>query len=126
MADNGDDGDNGVTVPTEPEACVRAYYRALDEDEYDLLAALLRPDVVHDRPDMTLEGRERFVTFMREERPMTETSHPLDAIYTQTGGTAFAARGRLVAPDESELTAFIDVFSFEGHAIARIETFVDR
>jgi ketosteroid isomerase-like protein len=126
MADNRDDEDSAVAAPTEPEACVRAYYRALDEDEYDLLATLLCPEFVHDRPDMTIEGRDRFVTFMREERPMTETRHPLDAVYGQTGGTELAARGRLVASDGRELTAFVDIFSFEGDKIARIETFVDR
>jgi ketosteroid isomerase-like protein len=127
MADNDDDGDDSaVAAPTEPKACVRAYYRALDGGEYDLLAALLRPEFVHDRPDMTLEGRDRFVTFMRDERPLTDTSHPLDAIYARTDSTELATRGRLVAPDGRKLTTFVDIFFFEGHDIARIETFVNR
>ncbi len=126
MADNEPDREDGsVTTPTEPRECARAYYRALDDDEYDLLATLLGPDFVHDRPDMTLEGRDRFVTFMREERPMTETSHPLDAVYGQNGAE-LAVRGRLLGPDGTELTAFVDVFRFDGHQITRIETFVDR
>ena len=134
MADGGDDRpegsgptDTGSTDPASatPRERVRAYYRALDEDEYDLLASLLHPEFVHDRPDMTLDGRDRFVAFMRDERPMTDTTHPLAAVYEQTDGTELAARGRLVAADGRELTRFVDVFHFEDDAIVRLETFVD-
>ena len=39
---------------------VREYYDALDSHDYDRLESLLAPDFVHDRPEMTLDGRERF------------------------------------------------------------------
>jgi ketosteroid isomerase-like protein len=134
MADGADDRPAG-SDPTDtesrdpaeatPRERVRAYYRALDEGEYDLLASLLHPEFVHDRPDMTLDGRDRFVAFMRDERPMTDTTHPLAAVYEQTDGTQLAARGRLVAADGTELTRFVDVFTLEGERFARLETFVD-
>jgi len=111
-------------VPEGPVARARAYYRALDDDEYDLLAALLAPGFVHERPDMTLEGRERFVRFMREERPATDTTHPVDGVYRRDGSdggegdgpdgatdTEVAVRGRLLAADGRELTGFVDVFT---------------
>jgi len=120
-------------------ATVRDYYRALDEDDYDLLAAVLAPEFVHERPDRTIEGRERFVQFMREERPMTDTSHPLDAVYERTdedggegsdgrgngdGGTVeIAARGRLLRADGDRLVSFLDVFTFAGEGIGKLRTY---
>jgi ketosteroid isomerase-like protein len=118
-------------------ATVRDYYRALDDDEYDLLAEVLAPGFVHERPDMTLDGRERFVRFMREERPMKDTSHPLDAIYERgvNGGEGpgpgaddgdpaeVAARGRLLKPDGSKLVSFVDVFTFAGDEIDKLRTY---
>ncbi len=134
--------------PTEPVAQVRAYYRALDGADYDLLGALLAEDFVHDRPDQTIEGRERFVRFMREERPQTDTTHPIDAVFEapdgagpggtpvssaqssdgsepadrQTGGTV-AVRGRLLDADGDPIAGFVDVFTFAADRIARVETY---
>jgi ketosteroid isomerase-like protein len=113
----------GDTTDRSPQAAARAYYRALDEGDYDLLAELLAPEFVHERPDMTLDGRERFVQFMRDERPMTDTSHPLDAVYTQQEGSEVAVRGRLLGPDGDPLARFVDVFRFEDSTITHIETF---
>jgi ketosteroid isomerase-like protein len=113
----------GHTTDRSPQAAARAYYRALDEDDYDLLADLLAPEFVHDRPDMTLEGRERFVRFMREERPMTDTTHPIDGVYTQEAGSEVIVRGRLLDAEGTTLARFADVFVFDGTAIERIETY---
>jgi len=110
-------------IPSSRPERVRAYYRALDTHDYDLLQPLLHPSFVHDRPELTLDGRERFVAFMREERPRTDTRHLLAALYAHPDG--LAAQGRLVA-DETVLFRFVDVFSFEGAAIARIRTYTDR
>lgn len=104
---------------------VRSYYRALDTDDYECLTDLLAPEFVHERPDMTLEGRTTFVTFMRDERPVQETTHPLDSIYRQNGGQEIVARGRLLDPDGELITRFVDVFSFETNRIAQIRTFTD-
>jgi len=101
----------------------RAYYRALDGDDYELLADLLAPGFRHVRPDMTIEGRDRFVQFMREERPVGDTSHPVDGVYRQADGGEVAVRGRLLAPDGGRMAQFVDVFSFEAGAIAEIRTF---
>jgi ketosteroid isomerase-like protein len=98
----------------------RAYYRALDEHDYDLLSSILAPSFCHDRPDRTVEGRDRFVQFMREERPQTETSHPIDTVYE--GATTVAIEGRLLASDGSEITSFVDVFAFEDGDVCRITT----
>jgi len=108
-----------------PAATARAYYRALDEDDYDLLAAVLTAEFTHDRPDMTLTGRDRFVRFMREERPQQDTSHPIDAVYEQRDGHELVVRGRLLAPEGNLITRFVDVFSFDGDRIANIRTFTD-
>ncbi|WP_262179403.1 nuclear transport factor 2 family protein [Haloarcula laminariae] len=122
--------------PTAPTAQARAYYRALDEADYDLLAALLAEEFVHDRPDRTIEGRERFVRFMREERPQTDTTHPIDAVFEAEGagrgpgdhsdrrpdGTV-AVRGRLLDADGVPIVGFVDVFAFAAGGIRRVETY---
>ena len=105
------------------EATAREYYRALDDHDYEVLADLLAPEFVQHRPDRTIEGRDRFVTFMREERPMTSTSHPLDAVYESSGSGEVAVRGRLLDADGDRIAAFVDVFSFEGENIATIDTY---
>jgi ketosteroid isomerase-like protein len=108
-----------------PAALARDYYHALDTDDYELLADVVASEFVHERPDMTLSGRERFVRFMRDERPQKETSHPIDALYEQRDGSEVVVRGRLLATDESLITRFVDVFSFDGEKIASIRTFTD-
>jgi ketosteroid isomerase-like protein len=122
---------------TRPALCqrARAYYDAIDGDDYDQLASLLAPSFVHDRPDRTIEGRERFVRFMREERPQTDTTHSLAGVYcrqadstaeptgSEDGVAAVVARGRLLDADGEYIFTFVDVFSFDGDDIERIETY---
>lgn len=119
---DGDRLDRGETA-SGPEALARDYYRALDTHEYGHLADLLAPGFVHERPDLTLEGRERFVRFMREERPQTDTRHPVDAVYVGTEGTEVAVRGRLLDAGGEPITGFVDVFEVENGALARLRTY---
>jgi len=107
--------------PAAPVDRARAYYRAIDDDDYDLLSALLAEGFVHDRPDRTIEGRERFVRFMREERPQTDTTHPVDTVFEAEG--AVAVRGRLLDADGERIVGFVDVFAFAAGRIDRIETY---
>ncbi|MDG5777816.1 nuclear transport factor 2 family protein [Haloarculaceae archaeon H-GB2-1] len=104
-------------------ATARAYYRALDDAAYGDLADLLAPTFVHDRPDRTLEGRERFVRFMREERPQSDTSHPIDEVYRADSGVA--VRGRLLDAEGSRITSFVDVFVVGPSGIERITTYTN-
>ena len=107
---------------TDSVRLVRAYYEALDAGEYDRLADLLDPAFVQRRPDRTFEGRDRFVAFMRDERPMTDTTHVVDAVYPH--GPGAAARGRLLDADDAELFAFVDVFDVADGRLAALETYV--
>ncbi|MFC6974897.1 nuclear transport factor 2 family protein [Halomicroarcula sp. GCM10025709] len=109
----------------EPTELVRAYYRAIDAGEYDSLADLLAAEFVHHRPDRTLDGRDRFVRFMREERPQPDTTHHLDRVYEPVeGGGEVAVRGRLEAADGDVLFGFVDVFTVDGH-ITELHTYTD-
>ncbi|MFC6943055.1 nuclear transport factor 2 family protein [Salinirubellus sp. GCM10025818] len=101
----------------------RAYYRYIDGGEYDELAGLLAEGFQQVRPDRTIEGREAFVRFMREDRPMTDTSHHVEALYVDDGRVA--VEGRLVRDDGGELFGFVDTFRFEGDRIAGIRTYTD-
>jgi ketosteroid isomerase-like protein len=105
----------------EREATARRYYEALDSHEYETLRSLLAAGFVHHRPDRTIEGRDRFVRFMREERPQTETSHPIDTVYAD--GDGVAVQGRLLDARGDRIAAFVDVFSFEGENVAEIRTY---
>ena len=105
-----------------PADRVRSFYRALDEHAYDRLSSLLAPDFVHRRPDLTIEGRDQFVRFMREDRPDDRTSHPIDAVY-RNGGDELAARGRLLDADGDEIAAFVDVFSLGEDGFVSVETY---
>jgi ketosteroid isomerase-like protein len=115
-----------VTVPRtdDPARLARAYYDALDAGEYDRLADLLAPEFVQKRPDRTFKGRDRFVAFMRDERPMTDTAHAVDAVYPE--GPGVAVRGRLLDDEGDEVFAFVDVFSVEDGRLTSLETYAAR
>ena len=102
------------------DGLVQAYYDAIDDGDYGALRDLLAPEFEHVRPDRTLSGREAFVSFMRDDRPQTDTAHVLDAVYEGRDGVA--ARGRLLDA-EGELFAFVDVFEVVDGAIRGLETY---
>ncbi|ELZ61409.1 MULTISPECIES: nuclear transport factor 2 family protein [Halorubrum] len=104
-----------------PVALARAYYGALDTGEYDRLRSLLDPGFVQNRPDRTFEGRDRFVAFMRDERPNTDTTHVVERVYP--AGPGVAVRGRLLDADGEELFAFVDVFGVEDGRLTALETY---
>jgi ketosteroid isomerase-like protein len=99
---------------------VRRYYDALDGHDYDALGDVLAPDFVQHRPDRTFDGRDAFVRFMREERPMTETRHDLRETFVDGGRVA--VRGRLLDGDGSVLFGFVDVFALAGENDGRGES----
>jgi ketosteroid isomerase-like protein len=104
-------------------ALARAYYRHIDEGAYEELGDLLAEGFRHVRPDRTIDGPDAFVRFMRDDRPMTDTSHLVEALYVGDGRVA--VEGRLVRTDGGELFGFVDTFRFEGDRIARIHTYSD-
>lgn len=104
------------------EALAQEYYESIDAGEYDRLRAVLGPEFTHVRPDRTFAGREEFVSFMRDDRPRTDTRHVVDAMYD--GAAGVAARGRLLAED-GPLFAFVDAFDVEDGEIVEIRTYVD-
>jgi ketosteroid isomerase-like protein len=107
---------------TDPEALVRAYYESLDSGTYDRLESLLTPEFVHERPEMTLSGRAEFLQFMRDKRPRTDTTHPIETVYR--AGADIAVEGRLVG-GEKTITGFVDLFTLSDGQITRIKTYTD-
>ena len=109
-------------VDTNPVDTVREYYRCLDEDDYERLESILSPDFTQYRPDRTIRGRDAFVQFMREGRPIRDTEHAIEECFGGRGGPA--VRGRLLDPDGDLLFEFVDVFGFEdGGRIERLDTY---
>jgi ketosteroid isomerase-like protein len=103
------------------ETVARTYYRAIDDDEYDRLRSLLAADFEHVRPDRTLSGPDRFVRFMREERPQRDTDHVLRGVYAD--GASVAVEGHLLSASGDRMFGFVDVFAFEGERIETIRTY---
>jgi ketosteroid isomerase-like protein len=99
------------------------YYRAIDEGDYAALADALAGGFVHRRPDMTVEGREEFVAFMRSGRPETDTEHAVDAVYATDGGDRVAVEGRLLRADGSEWFRFVDAFSVRDGNLQSLTTY---
>ncbi|WP_323191000.1 nuclear transport factor 2 family protein [Halostella sp. PRR32] len=125
---------------TDAEETVRSFYAALDDGAYDDLEALLSPEFVQRRPDRTFEGRDAFVSFMRDDRPMTDTVHELRTVFVADGEREVAARGRLETAaersasnpasktrqdaDTEVLFQFVDVHRFaDDGRIERLDTF---
>lgn len=99
---------------------VREYYEAIDTEEYTVLASILSRDFVQIRPDRTLEGRDQFLQFMREERPITDTVHEITAMYP--GEEGIAVEGRLTR-DDAVLFGFVDVFHISDEQIGQLTTY---
>lgn len=115
-------GDAGPPpADSDPAALARGYYDALDAGDYDRLASLLAPDFVQRRPDRTFEGRDRFVAFMRDDRPNTDTTHAVERVYPV--GPGVAVRGRLLDDDGEEVFAFVDVFDVSEGRLTALETY---
>ena len=112
--------DGMVDANDEYVATVRRYYESLDAHDYGTLSSVLDPGFIHYRPDRTFEGRERFVQFMREERPMTDTTHELLGVFTSVdeqsvSSTAqVAVRGRLLDSANDVVFGFVDVHEFSA------------
>ncbi|MFB6081693.1 MAG: nuclear transport factor 2 family protein [Halanaeroarchaeum sp.] len=105
----------------EATTVARRYYRTIDDGAYDDLAALLAPEFVHERPDRTLDGRETFVSFMREDRPRTDTEHEVEGVYEGPDGVAVT--GRLLGDGDGELFRFVDVFEVRDERIEGLRTY---
>ncbi|WP_435364999.1 nuclear transport factor 2 family protein [Haloarchaeobius sp. DYHT-AS-18] len=100
---------------------VATYYRALDEGAYESLRTALSPAFVQHRPDRTFEGRDSFVRFMREERPRSDTTHTVEAVYRN--GTETAVRGQVVTDAGDVLVRFVDVFEIAEGEITALSTY---
>jgi ketosteroid isomerase-like protein len=106
-------------------ALARAYYRAIDEDDYEALRDALAPGFVHRRPDRVIEGREAFVAFMRTGRPETNTEHAVDAVYEAVSADRVACEGRLIGEDGTAWFGFLDSFEVGEGGIREIRTYTD-
>lgn len=99
----------------------REYYRAIDDHDYDALDDVLAPEFTHDRPDRTIDGRETFVRFMREDRPETDTTHEIKELFQNEQGVA--VRGTLTRENGEEWFEFVDVFTVENAMLVSLKTY---
>jgi hypothetical protein len=137
-------------TPRDRHRTVEAYYRALDAEgasdgdggddgdgaDHPALESLLAAGFVHDRPDRTFEGRDAFVRFMREERPVRETVHEVEGYYDRADVADVAAaatppgdlvaRGTLRRVDGDDLFRVADAVTFDGDGrIVHLVTYTD-
>jgi ketosteroid isomerase-like protein len=120
----------GTMADREPATLARAYYESIDAGEYDRLANLLAPAFRHVRGDRTIEGPEAFVRFMRDERPVIDTTHAVDAVYRPEGTdggaeSGVAVRGRLLRADGTVWFGFVDVFEVAEGRLVRLVTYTN-
>lgn len=113
-----------------PATLARDYYQSIDAGEYDRLADLLAPAFRHVRGDRTIEGRDAFVRFMRDERPATDTTHAVDAVYRPEGTdggaeSGVAVRGRLLRSDGTVWFGFVDVFEVAAGRLGGLTTYAN-
>ncbi|WP_458189405.1 nuclear transport factor 2 family protein [Haladaptatus sp. NG-WS-4] len=101
------------------ESVVRGYYDAIDAHDYETFAGLLAPEVVHHRPDRTIEGRDTLVGFMRDDRPDKQTTHEITRV---EDGETTVVEGRLRDADGEVMFAFEDEFSLSDGQITEIRT----
>lgn len=106
---------------------VLEYYDAIDAGDYDRLRSLLASEFVQHRPDRTLDGPDRFVRFMEEERPRTDTEHVLTAVgvgdATDGDTPVVFAEGRLRTADGTDLFGFVDVHRVGDAGIESLTTY---
>ncbi|MFC7130902.1 nuclear transport factor 2 family protein [Haloferax chudinovii] len=102
----------------------RQYYTALDHHGYDMLRNLLEPGFVQHRGDMTLSGREEFVTFMRDDRPRKDTRHVIERYIQSKSDDEIVVRGHLEDRDGDELFVFLDRFRARDGKLSELKTFV--
>ena len=102
---------------------VRDYYDAIDAGDYDRLRDLLAPGFVQRRPDRTFDGRDRFVEFMREDRPRTDTEHVVEAVGIDDDASTVFVEGRLRTADGDDLFGFVDVHRVGDAGIESLRTY---
>jgi ketosteroid isomerase-like protein len=103
------------------EELVRAYYEAIDEDEYDGLRELLAADFTQERSDRTFESAAAFVRFMRDERPERDTTHEIHHV---TGnGDRVVAEGTLRRANGEVWFRFADAFAVADGRLASLRTY---
>jgi len=108
---------------------VERYYEAVDAMDAEGLESVLAPEFRQERGDRSFEGRDRFVEFMMNGRPRTDTVHAVDTLFRPAVDAddarerQVAAHGRLFGEDGEELFAFVDLFSVENGAIVELRTF---
>lgn len=84
---------------------VRSYYDRVDAGDYEGLLALFADDVTYDRPGQhTIEGIDALERFYRQERPLSDGDHDLQAVVVE-GDTA-AVRGRFTGQQAGDRVAF--------------------
>jgi predicted SnoaL-like aldol condensation-catalyzing enzyme len=101
----------------------RLYYTALDDHGYDVLWDLLQQDFVQYREDMTLDGRDEFVSFMRDGRPQTDTTHVIDRYIRSKRDGEIVVRGHLEDRNGDTLFVFLDRFRAREGKLTELKTF---
>ncbi|MFC4439377.1 MULTISPECIES: nuclear transport factor 2 family protein [Natrialbaceae] len=114
-------------VDDDPEAVVRDYYEAVDDERYDDLVELFTEDVRYERPGQgAITGREELREFYLEGRPLEDGAHEVHDVVVD--GNTVAVRGSFSGRQGGDTVEFefADFHEFENGAIARRYTFTDR
>lgn len=107
---------------------VRAYYDAIDAEEYESVFACFDEDIVYERPGQAdIEGIEALRAFYLDGRPLTDGSHEIRSLTSE--GDTVAVRGRFEGAQNGTEVAFgfADFFEFtDDGTVDRRYTYTDR
>jgi ketosteroid isomerase-like protein len=117
-----------TTRTTDPRQTIRAYFDAVDANDFVRVLEQFDPDAVYERPGYPpLEGRDRLRTFFIEERIIATGRHDIEGIVVD--GEQVTAWGSFTGTSRTGGAlneGWCDVYQFHDGRIARRRTYFYR
>ncbi|WP_433182695.1 nuclear transport factor 2 family protein [Actinoallomurus sp. CA-150999] len=116
--DNRRDGGNTAAMTTENKSTVqRALAELVETGDVDALAALLRDDFVHHRPDSTSSTKAEWLAAVRSALiPLADMQVEVQHVLADGEHVVMSSRRRL--PGAGPEIAVVDIWRFDGGLIA--------
>ncbi|EMA09873.1 hypothetical protein SAMN05443574_11359 [Haloarcula vallismortis] len=107
---------------------VRAYYTAIDAEEYDTVFALFDESIVYERPGQeNIRNIDALKDFYINQRPLSAGSHEIHSLTSEDETVAVRGTFSGVQADTAVSFGFADFFVFnETGLIERRYTYTDR
>ncbi len=109
------------------EDIVKKYYRAVDENNLDILFSLFSNDIIYERPGYEpLKGMEEFQNFYRSSRIIKSGHHTIFNIIVKEPYVVVEGEFNGVLKNGNRsYTKFVDVYKFHNEKICFRHTYFD-